>query len=121
MSVTGLDHFQIAIPAGGEDEVRRFYIGYLGFEEVPRPAQFDGRGGLWMVAGTANLHIGVDPDFRPQKKGHPAFLVADTKALRTRLEADGFPTADDVPIDGYRRFFTADPFGNRIELMDKTG
>lgn len=117
MPVIGLEHIQIAVPEGREDAARRFYIDMLGFEEVPRPASLDGRGGFWLKAGPVNLHIGIDPDFHPAMKAHPAFLVDDLDTVRARLEADGRPIRADVPLPGFRRFHTADPFGNRIELM----
>lgn len=118
MSVVGLDHVQIAIPAGGEDQARGFYAGLLGMTEVPKPANLS-PSGCWFVAGSVALHIGVDPDFRAAAKAHPAFLVDNLEGLRARLEAAGRPIRDDKPVKGYARFFTQDPFGNRIELMER--
>lgn len=118
MGVVGLDHVKIAIPAGGEDAARGFYAGLLGMVEVPKPANLS-PSGCWFTGGGVALHIGVDPDFRPAKKAHPALLVDDTDALRARLVAAGYAASDDKPIAEYRRFFTADPFGNRIELMER--
>lgn len=116
MAIVGLDHIQIAIPVGGEDAARGFYSGLLGFHEVPKPDTLS-RSGCWFERGGVSLHIGVDPEFRPAKKAHPAFLVDDLASLRVRLEEAGCVTRDDKPVEGYARFFTADPFGNRIELM----
>lgn len=118
MAVVGLDHVQLAIPAGGEDAARAFFVGLLGMVEVPKPAN-QSRAGCWFTGGGAALHIGIDPDFRPAKKAHPAFLVEDLEALRTRLAAAGCIIREDTPVEGYARFFTEDPFGNRIELMER--
>lgn len=118
MAIVGLDHVQLAIPAGGEDQARGFYAGLLGMAEVPKPATLSASG-CWFTGGTLSLHIGVDPDFRPATKAHPALLVDDLAGLRARLAAAGYPTRDDKPVAGYRRFFTDDPFGNRIELMER--
>ncbi len=118
MPVVGLDHVQLAIPEGGEDEARRFFGGLLGMTEVPKPAN-QSPSGCWFTGGGAALHIGVDPDFRPAKKAHPALLVDDLAALREALAAAGYPIREDKPVEGYARFFTVDPFGNRIELMQR--
>ena len=118
MSVLGLDHIQLAIPEGGEERAREFFGDLLGMVEVAKPANLSPQG-CWFEGGAARLHIGVDPDFRPATKAHPAFLVEDLKVLRARLEAAGCETSDDKPVEGYARFFTRDPFGNRIELMQR--
>lgn len=118
MGVVGLDHVQLAIPEGGEDQARGFYAGLLGMTEVPKPANLSASG-CWFTSGGAALHVGVDPDFRPAKKAHPALLVDDLAALRARLAEAGCVIRDDKPVEGYARFFTEDPFGNRIELMER--
>lgn len=118
MGVVGLDHVQIAIPAGGEDRARAFFAGLLGMTEVSKPASLSSAG-CWFTGGGAALHVGVDPDFRPAKKAHPALLVDDLAALRARLAEAGCVIRDDKPVEGYARFFTEDPFGNRIELMER--
>lgn len=118
VAVVGLDHVQLAIPAGGEDRARGFYAGLLGMIEVPKPPNLS-PSGCWFTGGSAALHIGVDPDFRPAAKAHPAFLVDDLAGLRGRLAAAGCVIRDDTPVAGYVRFFTQDPFGNRIELMER--
>lgn len=119
MSVLGLDHLQIAIPPGSEDEARTFYAGLLGFVEVPKPAALAGRGGCWFESGGVRLHLGVEAAFRPARKAHLAFLVADLAALTGRLTDAGVAVAEDKPLPGYDRRFVADPFGNRIELMQR--
>jgi catechol 2,3-dioxygenase-like lactoylglutathione lyase family enzyme len=113
-----LDHVQIAIPAGGEDRARAFFTGLLGLEELPKPAVLAGRGGCWFSLGAHELHLGVDPDFRPARKAHVALRTNGLAALRARLEAAGHATRDDKPIAGRQRFFTDDPFGNRLELVE---
>lgn len=118
MAIIGLDHVQIAIPAGGEDKARAFYGDLLGMHEVPKPANLS-PSGCWFERGGVDLHVGVDPEFLPARKAHPALLVDDLAALRRRLEQAGVPTKDDKPVEGYDRFFAEDPFGNRIEFMQK--
>ena len=118
MAIIGLDHVQLAIPGGGEDQARGFYAGLLGMTEVPKPAS-QSPSGCWFTGGAVNLHIGIDPAFRPATKAHPALLVDNLAALRERLAAAGCVIRDDTPVAGYARFFTEDPFGNRIELMER--
>ncbi len=116
--ITGLDHVQVAIPAGAEDRARAFYGGLLGMTEEPKPAALVGRGGCWFSAGTAVLHLGVQEPFSPAAKAHPAFLVSELEVLRARLSAAGHECARaDDEIAGVRRFHTVDPFGNRIEFQ----
>jgi len=76
------------------------------------------RGGVWFALGSQQLHLGVEADFRPAKKAHPAFLVRDIAGLRARLEQHGYAPYEDEPLPGYARFYVADPFGNRLELME---
>lgn len=118
MAIIGLDHVQLAIPAGGEHAARGFFAGLLGMTEVPKPANLS-RSGCWFAGGSVNLHLGVDPAFRPATKAHPALLVDDLAGLRKTLAAAGCVIRDEKPVDGYARFFTEDPFGNRIELMER--
>lgn len=110
-----IDHVQLAMPAGGEDAARRFYDGVLGITEVPKPPALAMRGGCWFEAGAVRVHLGVEDDFRPARKAHPALVVAELRGLveRTGLEA---VWADDI-ADVVRCHVT-DPFGNRIELID---
>ena len=120
-ALTGLDHVQLAIPAGGEDAARRFYVETLGLAEKPKPPLLALRGGCWFDGPGLRLHLGVDVDFRPARKAHPALLVRGLAALRQRLQAAGYTTRDDEPLEGYERFYVDDPFGNRIELMEPAG
>lgn len=118
MGSPAIHHVNIVMPVGGEAAARTFYSELLGFDEIPKPTPMAGRGGVWFAAGTIDLHVGVDPDFRPARKAHVAYEVSDLDGLRRRVEAMGFPTRDDVPLPGYRRFHTEDPFGNRVELLE---
>jgi catechol 2,3-dioxygenase-like lactoylglutathione lyase family enzyme len=118
MAVYGIDHVQLAIPAGGEDSARRFYGETLGLAELPKPQNLAARGGAWFQCGPLQLHLGVEADFRPAKRAHPALLVSDLAEIIKALSAAGFEVKyDSEPIQGYDRAFTADPFGNRIELL----
>jgi catechol 2,3-dioxygenase-like lactoylglutathione lyase family enzyme len=117
-----LDHVQVAAPAGCEEDARRFYGELLGLAEVEKPAALRGRGGVWFaLASGAQLHVGVlSEHFVPAAKAHPGLRVRDAAALRAvalRLEADGFGVTWDQELAGVLRFFTADPFGNRLELL----
>jgi len=117
--VVALDHLQLAMPAGREAEARAFYGEILGLPELTKPANLAARGGVWFALGTQQLHLGVEGDFRPAKKAHPAFLVRDLRRLRARLEQAGHKPYEDEPLAGYDRCYVADPFGNRLELMEK--
>jgi ubiquinone/menaquinone biosynthesis C-methylase UbiE len=116
-SVTGLDHVQVAMPRGAEERARTFYGGVLGMREVPKPATLAARGGLWFRCGAQALHLGVEDEFRPPRKAHPALLVSDLAALRERLRAIGSPVIEDDLLPGFDRFYTEDPFGNRLECL----
>lgn len=117
--VVGLDHVQVAIPLEGEDLARWFYGEVLGLRETRKPAVLLGRGGMWYTCGDLTLHIGLDPDFRPAWKAHPALRVDCLAGVRARLESAGCEIKTDVPLPGYHRLETRDPFGNRVELMQR--
>jgi catechol 2,3-dioxygenase-like lactoylglutathione lyase family enzyme len=116
-----LDHVQVAAPAGCEAEARRFYAELLGLVEVEKPAALSARGGVWFALGSGGqLHVGVAEDFAPAIKAHPGLrieTVARLEMLGRRLAAVGAPVVWDSELPGVRRFFTADPFGNRLELL----
>jgi catechol 2,3-dioxygenase-like lactoylglutathione lyase family enzyme len=116
--IHGLDHVQLAMPAGEESRAREFYAGVLGLAEVPKPASLAARGGVWFEGGSLRLHLGVEADFRPAKKAHPALLVKGLDALARKLEVAGIAVVSDVPLDGYHRFHASDPFGNRLEFLE---
>ncbi len=120
MSILAIDHVQLSIPPGEEGKARAFYVGVLGFTEVPKPASLAGRGGAWFTQGQVNLHLGIEADFRPLKKAHPALLVDDIEALVVRVRGAGHEVdTAQPPLDGYTRVHVLDPFGNRLELMEK--
>jgi catechol 2,3-dioxygenase-like lactoylglutathione lyase family enzyme len=112
-----LHHVQIAVPAGSEAALRRFYAGVLGMIAVPKPPVLAARGGAWFRSGTAELHLGVEDDFRPARKAHPALLVDDLDGIVTRLAEGGHSVRPDDLLPGYRRFYVDDPCGNRLELL----
>lgn len=119
MAITGLDHVQLAMPQGEEGRAREFYCGVLEMTELPKPANLAVRGGCWFEAGGAHVHLGVEAGFRPAKKAHAALLVDDLARLAARLDRHGHGFAPGEPLSGYLRGDTHDPFGNRIELMQK--
>src|SRR5436190_229404 len=111
-----LDHVQLAIPAGGEDVARRFYGQLLGLVEVPKPPEQAKRGGCWFESGSVSLHLGVEEDFRPARKAHPALRCRDYAGMPARLEAAGVAVRPALDVPGVTRCHIEDPFGNRIEL-----
>lgn len=115
--VLGIDHVQVAIPAGSEEQCRAFYVRLVGLCELDKPPQLAERGGIWVQAGAQQLHCGVEKNFQPARKAHPAFLVRDLDALAQRLEAEGHAAMWDDANTAVRRFFTYDPFGNRLEFV----
>ena len=120
MKILSIDHVQLAIPAGEENKARSFYVEQLGFTEIPKPPDLAKRGGAWFLAGNVKLHLGVEAEFRPARKAHPAFLVDDLDSLIASVQNAGYETdASQPPLDGYKRAHVFDPFGNRIELMEK--
>jgi catechol 2,3-dioxygenase-like lactoylglutathione lyase family enzyme len=115
VALLGLDHVQLAAPPGCEDDARRFFGGLLGLEELEKPAALRGRGGCWFALPDGRqLHVGVERPFAAAAKAHPAFRVSDYDALRDRLGGE-----DDDTIPGTRRFYAADPFGNRLEFVER--
>ena len=121
MSILGFDHIQLAMPKGGEDVARAFYVGVLGFEEVAKPPALAARGGCWFTNGTIQLHLGVEAEFRPAQRAHPALRVRGLGEYIARARAGGFRLTEDEPLPGYQRVFVYDGFGNRLELMEPDG
>lgn len=121
MTVTGIDHVQIAAPAGCEAQARAFYGAQLGMQELPKPEPIRARGGCWFRAGAQELHIGVEAEFAPARKAHPGLVVSDLGAVRARFREAGIEWEDDTKIAGVERLFVHDPFGNRLELRDQVG
>ena len=116
-----MDHVQVAAPrtANVEEKARAFYGRMLGLREIEKPDALKPKGGVWFSLGRGELHVGLEDDFRPARKAHPAFAVDDVNGLREWLEAAGYETADAEEIPGVQRFYVHDPFGNRIELMER--
>ncbi|QQM29439.1 VOC family protein [Martelella lutilitoris] len=117
MHLKSIHHIQLAMPEGREDEARAFYAGVLGVPEVEKPDNLRARGGCWFERGELRIHLGVEQDFRPAKKAHPAFLVDDVAAVAAAVEKAGHVVTPDAPLEGFLRTYVYDPFGNRIELM----
>ena len=118
MTILDLDHVQLAMPKGKEEEARRFYGAVLGLPELAKPANLARRGGVWFQLGSRQLHLGIEDPFTPAKKAHPAFRVQDLGALKARLAEHGCATREDEPLPGYDRFYADDPFGNRLEFLE---
>ncbi len=116
--IVDLDHVQIAAPRSGEEQARAFYGEVLGLREIVKPEALQGRGGVWFAvgAGERELHVGIEEDFHPQRKAHPAFRVRNLAEARCRLERAGRAIVESVAVPGRERFETTDPFGNRLEF-----
>ncbi|HLX51261.1 MAG TPA: VOC family protein [Streptosporangiaceae bacterium] len=121
MGIRRIDHVQLAMPAGQEERARAFYEGLLGIAWAEKPGHLARRGGCWFEDGEVKVHLGVEQDFRPARKAHPALLVDDLAELAGRLQAGGVEVKRDEPLAGYDRIYVDDPFGNRIELMQRLG
>jgi catechol 2,3-dioxygenase-like lactoylglutathione lyase family enzyme len=119
MSIIGIDHIQLAMPAGQEERARKFYRDVLGLPETPKPPDLAKRGGCWFETDHIKIHLGVDKDFHPATKAHPGLLVSDLQAIVERCRQRGFEIVNDAPLEGYQRVYVNDPFGNRLELMQK--
>jgi catechol 2,3-dioxygenase-like lactoylglutathione lyase family enzyme len=120
MSILSIDHVQIAMPAGEEEKARHFYMDVLGFVEIPKPPELAKRGGAWFQSQSVQLHLGVESGFKAARKAHPAFIVSNLDALIAKAQNAGCETdTTQPPLDGYKRAHVFDPFGNRIELMEK--
>ncbi|MDP2304989.1 MAG: VOC family protein [Pseudomonadota bacterium] len=115
-----IDHVQVAAPTGCEAAARSFYGRLLGLAELAKPGDTLGNGGAWFRAGDRELHVGVDPEFRPAHKAHVGLAAADRAALEAlaeRLSGAGHPVKWDTRLIGVRRFFVDDPWGNRVEIL----
>ncbi|CAM4040492.1 VOC family protein [Mesobacillus thioparans] len=114
-----IDHVQLAAPKGSEDEARKFFSGILGFEEIEKPAELKKRGGAWFQFGSVQIHVGVEEGFVPAKKAHPAFEVENIEELKKHLSVSGVEYLEDDKLPGTNRMYVSDPFGNRIELLER--
>lgn len=121
MRIAALDHVQLAMPPGREADAEAFYCEVLGFEVLAKPEPLAGRGGRWFASGEVQVHLGVEQDFRPARKAHPALRVEGFEVLLARLDAAGIAWRSDSDLPGVRRVYVDDPFGNRIELIDSAG
>ena len=114
---TAIDHVQLAMPKGEEEAARGFYRDLLGMKELAKPAELAKRGGCWFQSGGVQIHLGIDPDFHPAKKAHPALRCTDYAGLTARLQRAGVEVIPDDALPGTTRCYIHDPFGNRIELI----
>jgi catechol 2,3-dioxygenase-like lactoylglutathione lyase family enzyme len=120
MEITRLNHVQISVPVGSEDDVRRFYCDVLGLKEIQKPEPLINRGGLWLQIADQQIHFGTETvEDRAKSKRHVAFEVADLGQARRTLEKRGVEIKESIPIESYDRFEIRDPFGNRLEFMQR--
>jgi catechol 2,3-dioxygenase-like lactoylglutathione lyase family enzyme len=115
--IVALDHVQLAMPPGLEEQAAAFYCGVLGLEQVPKPPPLAARGGCWFRHGNVAVHLGVEKEFRPARKAHPAFVVDDLAALQAVCEEAGIEVRPNPDGEPGRGAYVDDPFGNRIELI----
>ncbi len=115
--VAGIDHVQLAMPAGAEDRATAFYEGVLGIPRVPKPPELEVRGGCWFEREGLRVHLGVEDDFRPARKAHPALAVDGIDGMCAALEAAGHPVRRTEDVPGMPQWYVDDPFGNRVELV----
>ena len=113
------DHILLAMPAGLENRAREFFMEILGMEEEAKPAPLNTRGGCWFKKDEVKIHLGIEEDFRPQKKAHPALAVSSLDELAAKLVENSYPVRWDDALPDCKRFFTEDPFGNRIEFIEE--
>lgn len=118
--IKAVNHVQVSIPIGAEDKAREFYCAVLGLKEISKPASLTGRGGFWLELDGFQIHFGAENGIdRTRSKAHVAYLVSDLEEWRKRLTAHGCTIVDGIPIPGYIRFEFRDPFGNRVEFLEK--
>ena len=113
-----IHHVLMASPAGAENASRAFYSGVLGLDEIDKPPALARNGGCWFRGYGIELHLGVEADFRPARKAHPALLVTGIDRWAAQLEAAGYPARFDDEFPGMRRFYSIDPHGNRLEFLE---
>jgi len=118
MQITRIEHVQLAMPPGREHDAVEFYEGLLEIPQVPKPPHLASRGGCWFERGELKVHLGVEADFLPAKKAHPALLVRGLTELLDRLRSSSVEVRDGEPLDGFAHAYVDDPFGNRIELIE---
>jgi catechol 2,3-dioxygenase-like lactoylglutathione lyase family enzyme len=119
--IRAVHHAQVSIPVGAEDEARAFYCGLLGLAEIPKPTALGGRGGFWLDLDGFQIHFGAEDGIeRSKSKAHLAYLVSDLDGWREKLETAGCAVVAGIPIPGFDRFEFRDPFGNRVEFLERT-
>ncbi|MGN7480580.1 VOC family protein [Priestia megaterium] len=118
-TLTHIDHIQLAASPNSESEARHFFGTVLGLTEVEKPESLKKRGGVWFEFGSYQLHIGVEPAFSPAKKAHPGFHVKNLPAFKDHLASFGISFIEDKNITGVERIYVDDPFGNRMEFLEK--
>lgn len=114
----GIDHVQLAAPRNSEEQARKFYGEILQMTEIPKPTKLLARGGVWFQCGNHQVHIGIQEEFHPATKAHPAFEVQHLHLFAEHLRANGVEVKEDDALDGAERFYVNDPFGNRIEFLE---
>ena len=118
--ILSVQHAQITIPKGAEEEARRFYCGVLELQEIPKPESLQTRGGFWLTVGAFQIHVGTEDGFdRTKTKAHIAYEVENLDGWREKLFENKTEILDGVPIPNYRRFEFRDPFGNRVEFLER--
>lgn len=117
--IKAIDHIQLAAPKGSEEEARQFFHGILGMKEIEKPDELKKRGGVWFEFGSYQIHIGIEEPFSPAKKAHPAFYVKSIEDLKRHLISHGIEIREDHSIPDVVRFHTDDPFGNRLEFVER--
>lgn len=119
--LAAIDHVQLAIPAGGEDDARAYYVGVLAMTELPKPPLLAANGGCWFRSdsehGHVEIHVGVEEPFDAAKKAHPGLLVQDVDVVAKTLAEHGYEIRWDDSVPGRRRFHSDDPHGNRLEFI----
>lgn len=118
MVIASLDHISLTMPVGSEPAARAFFTGVLGLAEIDKPEDGNRLDGCWFDLGAQQLHLLIDEGFTPATRGHPAFTVTDLDAARSALRAVSLPISEFKPSDGRERFFSTDPFGNRLEFLE---
>lgn len=118
--IDAVHHVQVSIPVGAEDDARNFYCGILGLKEVPKPAALVGRGGFWLELEGFQVHFGTEDGIdRSRSKAHVAYRVDNLESWREKLTANGCDITEGIQIPGFERFEFRDPFGNRIEFLER--
>jgi len=119
VSILAIDHVQLAMPGGQEDVARSFYVDVLGLQEVIKPEVLAGRGGVWFEHGPVRVHLGIETEFVPARKAHPAFLISDLAGVLEKVGVRFEGVAVDLDHLGRKRLYLDDPFGNRVELIER--